>query len=234
MKPRNGCSKGLIVAVAVLLLGGNGGAERPAHARVVRTPVVLVHGYGDSGKSFAFFASKLSERGFECFAPDLQPADAGAGIEDVARKLKTEIARRYGADSPVAIVAFSMGGIVARYYLQKLGGAARCRAFFTVSSPHHGTLAAYLADGRGAVQMRPGSSFLRGLNADVSGYRRLEPVSYWTPLDLMIFPAASSIWRAAENVMVWELCHPRMLGSSGVIVDIIRRLDRAACTGADG
>ncbi len=37
-----------------------------------------------------------------------------------------------------------MGGVVSRYYLQRLGGLARVRRFVTISSPHHGTVTAYL------------------------------------------------------------------------------------------
>lgn len=234
MNPSKTSAKCSFVAVLALFIGVNGGVEGSGRTPGHPAPVVLVHGYGDSGKSMAYFARKLNESGFECFAPDLKPADAREGIEDVARKLRTEIVSRYGTDSPVTIVAFSMGGIVARYYLQKLDGAARCRGFFSVSAPHHGTVAAYLANGKGAVQMRPGSAFLRELNADSTACRRFAPVSYWTPLDLMIFPAASCIWRAGENVMVWELSHPQMLGSAEVIGDIMRRLDRAARIGEGG
>jgi pimeloyl-ACP methyl ester carboxylesterase len=53
------------------------------------------------------------------------------------------------ADAKVIILAHSMGGIVARYYLERLGGAQDCRAFVTLGTPYRGSPQAleYLANG---------------------------------------------------------------------------------------
>ena len=54
------------------------------------------------------------------------------------------------------IVAHSMGGLVARAYLRRHGGAQVARVI-TLGTPHHGTALANLAPGSNARQMsRPG------------------------------------------------------------------------------
>jgi triacylglycerol lipase len=186
--------------------------------------VVLVHGFLERGSSFKPLKQRLEQRGLECLVPRLRPADARSGIECLARLLKEEIDREFGPDEPVALVGFSMGGLVSRYYLQHLGGAERCTTLITLSSPHHGTAAAHLYFGEGARQMRPGSDFLAALQQSEGRLGAMPVVSYRTPLDLVILPAGSSVWRRAENQAHPVLLHPLMLWDPAVLDDIERRL----------
>ena len=54
-----------------------------------------------------------------------------------------------GGDAKVILLAHSMGGIVARYYLEVMGGFQDCKALFTFGTPYRGALKAlnYLANG---------------------------------------------------------------------------------------
>ena len=117
-----------------------------------------------------------------------------------------------------------MGGLVARHYLQELGGAKRCQRLITISSPHRGTLTAWLHPGKGAQQMRPGSHFLNKLQTTESELGDIPVFSYRTPLDLIILPASSSVWQRAENVSHPALLHPLMLLSPAILADVERRL----------
>ena len=60
-----------------------------------------------------------------------------------ARKLKREIddwrARVLGADTPITIIAHSMGSLVARYYLECLGGAAAVERLVLMGAPCYGS-----------------------------------------------------------------------------------------------
>lgn len=53
-------------------------------------------------------------------------------------------------DAKVIFIAHSMGGLVARYYLEILGGWRNCRALITFGTPYRGSVKAlgYLAQGR--------------------------------------------------------------------------------------
>ena len=173
--------------------------------------IVLVHGIFNSAYVFYSMRKRLEAQGIECFAPSLKPRDGHHGVADLALKLKYEIDNRFGEDDPIDVLGFSMGGIVARYYLQKLGGYNRTKRFFTVSSPHHGSYLAYFYPGKGAMDLRPNSWLLRCLQANEDRYRDMQVYSFWTPFDLMIVPPSSSVWPIAENKQFRSPLHILML-----------------------
>lgn len=45
-----------------------------------------------------------------------------------------------GPGAKVILIGHSMGGLIARYYLEVLGGHEQCRALFTFGTPHRGSL----------------------------------------------------------------------------------------------
>lgn len=186
--------------------------------------VVLVHGFMDTGSVFKKLQGHLESRGFKCLVPSLQPRDARNGIDQLAASLDQEIENKIPRHQSFSLIGFSMGGLVARHYLQELDGAKRCEQLITISSPHHGTLTAWLYPGAGARQMRPGSEFLGNLAATESRLGKMSVVSYRTPLDLMILPSRSSTWQRAINLDFTVLLHPLMLHSKPVIADIEARL----------
>ena len=78
-------------------------------------PVVLVHGLHDTEHVFRRMSASLRQRGFDVYTLNLNPNNGDAPLEDLAAQLRTFIDSRVGADKPLDIVAFSMGGLVARY-----------------------------------------------------------------------------------------------------------------------
>jgi triacylglycerol lipase len=208
---------------ASLLAGTSCNVTPPtAPPRVKR--VVLVHGFLETGSAFKTLQTRLERRGFECYVPRLKPSDGRGGLENIAVRLKQDIDTKFGTTEPINLVGYSMGGIVSRQYLQHLGGAERCENFVTVSSPHHGTKAAWLYPTRGAEEMRPGSTFLASLHHSQDRLGKIPITSYRTPMDLMILPPESSVWERAENLEFPVLMHPLMLTSEPVMNDIERRL----------
>ena len=188
--------------------------------------VVLVHGIFEDGNAYRALKTRLETHGVKVFVPKLRPRDGRGGLDKVAQHLKEDIDAEFGEDEKIAVVGFSMGGLVSRYYLQKLGGAKRCEAFITVSTPHHGTAMAYTYPTKGAFQMRPGSEFLRELEESVGELGDMPVVSYRTPMDLIILPTNSSVWDRAENLSYNVAMHPLMLHSRRVLNDIERRMVR--------
>ena len=173
--------------------------------------VVLVHGIWDTSRVFRRMTRWLEERGFRVLAVDLKPSDGAVGLDVLAQQLLEFVERKLEADETFDLVGFSMGGLVSRYYVQRLGGVERVGRLITISSPHRGTLWAYTAGNVGSRQMRPGSVFLRELNRDVEILERVQHASIWTPLDLMILPAWSS--RLGEEFRVMVPLHAWMPGS---------------------
>jgi triacylglycerol lipase len=188
--------------------------------------VVLVHGFLDTGWVFRRMKLRLEREGAVCFVPRLRPNDGRGGLAALAENLRRDIDGAFGTEAKVRIVAFSMGGLVARHYLQVLGGAGRCEKLFTISSPHHGTATARLYPSKGARDMRPGSAFLRRLQDTEATLANIQLVSYHTPMDLMILPATSSVWERALNLDFPVLLHPLMLSDEDVLGDVERRVLR--------
>lgn len=209
---------------AFCLAGPSCATKPPAPIATQVRRVVLVHGFMETGSTLSMLKARLEKRGVECYVPRLSPSDGRGGLENLAAHLKQDIDAKFGPKQPISMVAFSMGGIVTRQYLQNLGGAARCQNLITVSSPHHGTKAAWLYPTKGVEEMRPGSPFLANLEKTQDQLGKMPVTSYRTPMDLIILPPSSSIWDRAENLEYPVLMHPLMITSDKVISDIERRL----------
>jgi hypothetical protein len=80
-----------------------------------------------------------------------------------------------------------MGGIVARYYVQRLGGDARVHTLVTLGSPHQGTRAARLLPAGVCRQMGPNSDLMTEL-AEPAPQCRTRFLAFWSDLDALISP----------------------------------------------
>ncbi len=189
--------------------------------------VILVHGFMNRGWIFRRLQRQLVARGHNCISPSLRPNDARHGIADLARKLGEIADQEFGAGAPLAIVGFSMGGIVARHYVQRMDGYRRTKALFTISSPHQGALTAYLYPGQGTRDLRPGSPLLRELESTADCLSGVALHAYWTPLDLMVVPATSSRWPRASEFKIWLPLHTLMPHNRRVCDDICEKIDAA-------
>ncbi len=179
-----------------------------------RNPVLLVHGINDTGAVFHRMAPYLIERGWSVYDLNMIPNNGAKHLDHLAEQVADFVAKVFPPEQPLDLVGFSMGGVVSRYYVQRLGGIDRVQRFITIASPHRGTLTAYGSQRPGCVQMRPGSAFLEDLNRDVAMLERLNFTSIWTPLDLMIVPANSSQLLVGKEVQVQVPLHPWMLTDS--------------------
>ncbi len=180
-------------------------------------PVLLVHGINDTVALFRRMKPYLERGGLPVHALNLVPNNGNAGLIELARQLEAHIAAQFAADQAIDIVGFSMGGLVSRYYIQRLGGIHRVRKFVTIGTPHRGTWTAFLRANPGVRDMRPGSSFLRDLNRDAEMLDGISFTSVWTPFDLMIVPAASSRLPAGRSVSVRTLAHPLLVRDPRVL-----------------
>jgi triacylglycerol lipase len=174
-------------------------------------PVILVHGIKDDHHKMDTIAQYLQNRGRPTYGVDLRPRDGSAPIAQLALQLQEFIDRHLGPDTPCDLVGFSMGGLVSRYYLQRLGGLGRVRHYVSVSAPHQGTWAAYFSSHAGIVDMRPHSPLLQDLQTDIDRLGQITITSIWTPLDLIILPADSSRLPLGTNLAINVIAHPLMV-----------------------
>ncbi|MEA5576241.1 triacylglycerol lipase [Anabaena sp. UHCC 0451] len=176
-----------------------------------RNPVLLVHGINDTGAVFDKMAFYLRKQGMVVCTVDLKPNNGSEVLDKLAQQVADYVNATFAPEQPLDIVGFSMGGIVSRYYIQRLGGIEKVKRFITISSPHQGTNIAYLTWLKGALQMQPDSDFLNDLNSDVEMLKKLNFTSIWTPYDLIILPAESSRIPFGKEVILPVALHPWML-----------------------
>lgn len=174
--------------------------------------IILVPGFRDGPHKLRNLAVRLRRRGAAPHTVSPQPSSGHIGLDAMACQLADYIDETFAPNRPLVLFGFSMGGLICRYYMQRLGGAERTRRLITLATPHYGTYMAYIFPRRTAcVQMRPGSAFLTDLNLDVASLQGAELISLWTPADLTIMPATSSCLPCMDTRMVLSPMHGLML-----------------------
>ena len=152
------------------------------------TPILLVHGMVDNRSIFTLLRRGLLRRGFgRVYTVNYSPltTDIRAAAERLAAVVE-EVAADTGYER-VHVVGHSLGGLIARYYVQRLGGDERVHTLVTLGTPHGGTWPARLLPARLGRQLRPGSDVLSEL-AEPAHACRTRFVAYWSDLDQMIVP----------------------------------------------
>ncbi|MFC4942802.1 esterase/lipase family protein [Pseudonocardia sp. GCM10023141] len=152
------------------------------------TPILLVHGIMDNRSVFTVFRRALRRRGFGVVHAVNYSLFTG-DVRAAAHQLRGHVERlreQTGHDK-VHIVGHSLGGVIARYYVQRMGGAAAVDTLVTLGSPHAGTLSAYLMPTPLARQLRPGSDLMAELDRPAPGCTTRFLV-VWSRMDQMVVP----------------------------------------------
>jgi len=210
------------------------GANEPcqpsaAHPR----PVVLVHGtFADMSNSWQALSPLLHNRGYCVFALNYGAHNgSGAvgvyGIGDIrasAAQLSTfvdQVLATTGA-AEVDLVGHSQGGMMPRYYLKFLGGAAKVHTLVGLSPSNHGTtvnglltLGSYFPGANsffGACpaceQQEGGSAFLAELNAGGDTVAGVDYTVIQTRYDEVVTPYSSAFLSGpgVTNVLLQNQC----------------------------
>jgi triacylglycerol lipase len=189
-----------------------------------RNPVILIHGIWDTKTIFSQMSARLTQLGWCVHSLNLTPNDGSLGLDSLAKQLAHYISETFDPEQAIDIVGYSMGGIVSRYYVQRLGGLNRVQRFITISSPHKGTLTAYSLPLPGYLDMRPDSGLLRDLNQDVTVLKRINFTSMWTPFDIMILPSHSSQMPVGKEIKLNVMQHRQMVTNSQSINALVEEL----------
>ncbi|MFI6286214.1 esterase/lipase family protein [Streptomyces sp. NPDC051018] len=199
-----------------------------AHPR----PVVLVHGtLGNAIDNWLGLAPYLVARGYCVYSLDygqlpgvpffhgLGPVDASAG------QLGAFVDRVLAATgaSETDLVGHSQGGMMPRYYLRYLGGAAKVNALIGIAPSNHGTtlsglirLLPYFPGARELISSATpaladqieGSAFLRRLNEGGDTVPGVRYTVIATRYDQVVTPYRSQFLTGPDvrNVVVQDLC----------------------------
>ncbi|KGF97539.1 lipase [Prochlorococcus marinus str. MIT 9302] len=192
-----------------------------------RNPIILIHGLWNTSSIFSFITSKLDDIGIEYFAPTLNHSLGMTSIIDLTNILNELILEKYGLEKEIDILGFSMGGIIARYWLQKFNGNTRTRRLISIGSPHKGTLMAQLVPKfpfRGISEMKINSQFLKELAKNDCFLDGIECISFFTYWDLMVFPSWWTNLNIGEKIPVKVYKHRNLVRNNFSVEKIIERI----------
>jgi triacylglycerol lipase len=164
------------------------------HAR----PVLLLHGFFTTRRTLDVLEARLRREGYGVFSLSLgglKRVYNTRGIDDLADYVRAKVERIYAHHpslGPLTIIGHSKGGLVATYYVKKLGGWRRTGAVVMLGTPFHGTPVAWLGLPVALLapslpQLLPGSRFLRQLHQ-----------GRWPPQVRL-----TSIWSRTDRVAIW-------------------------------
>ncbi|QES34594.1 lipase [Streptomyces venezuelae] len=197
-----------------------------------RPPVLLLHGFIDNRSVFVLLRRALSQHGgrrVESLNYSPLTCDIRGAAELLGRHIE-ELCERTG-HARVDVVGHSLGGLIARYYAQRLGGDTRIRTLVTLGTPHAGTRVVPLANAHPIVrQMRPGSDVIEELKEPAPGCRT-QFVSFWSDLDQIMDPLETACVDhpdlTAQNVRVTGIGHLALPVHPAVANGIRQALDLA-------
>ncbi|MGW0914355.1 esterase/lipase family protein [Streptomyces sp. NPDC002784] len=199
-----------------------------AHPR----PVVLVHGtFGNSVDNWLGLAPYLTQRGYCVFSLDYGrlpgvPFFHGLGpIDKSAEQLDAFVDKVLAATGAAEadLVGHSQGGMMPRYYLRFLGGAAEVNALVGIAPDNHGTdlsgltnLLPYFPGAEDLLSTATpaladqiaGSAFLTKLNEGGDTVPGVRYTVIATKYDQVVTPYRSQFLDGANvrNVLLQELC----------------------------
>jgi len=205
-------------------------------------PVLVIHGYLATKGSLHLLEEQLARRGHVVMSFRFGPipinlGDIRSSADHVAQKVESIIAQT--AVSQVDVVGHSMGGLVALYYVKRLGGGRRVRRLVLLGTPARGTWSALLGLftaplGLASLQLLPGSPFLRELT-ETPLPPGVDVVSIGAVRDWLA-PLASTVLEGVRHIAL-------PTGHSGLLVDdhvadvvssLLREPAEGQTTAADG
>lgn len=216
MKPAD---TGVFVRELLSLLPKRAEAEwcELAHAEDPRGTVVVVCGFGATYRSVSAIRKRLLRDGFDVVVLAMSWGDFSDGVyglthmADRLRDMVRSLSQRKG---PLFIVAHSAGGLVARYFLEKLGGDQLVDGLVTLGTPHRGTWIAALGflthlvvKAKVLWEMLPVSKFIRQLNKSAAP-TGMAILSIRSPEDLVCPERSTELpeaWKTSATVRTQEL-----------------------------
>lgn len=181
-----------------------------------KLPILFVHGIFHNRSAFAWLKQRLCYNGWG-YLKEIDLMTSIHPIPVLAEQVATQtraIMRELQVPQ-IDIVAHSMGGIVARYFVQCLGGDGLVRNLITLGTPHRGTFLSRYSVLPHIREMRPGSPTMAKLDG-LGPPKFTRAVSVSGNLDLIVFGRKSTHWEGVRNIPLQRVGHAGLLFSKRV------------------
>ncbi|MEZ4485001.1 MAG: alpha/beta fold hydrolase [Syntrophotaleaceae bacterium] len=183
-------------------------------------PIILLHGLFQSPACWLWIKFQLRRRGFTALHTIALPPwkDVEVLTERLAKRVD-ELRHTTGLQK-VHLIGHSMGGIIARNYLQIRGGALQVDHCLLIATPNNGSkLAPFALSPLGSLLM-PGSKFLQRLAAaPLPVDARIS--SIYSRHDNMVLPYQYAHLDGARNIELAGNGHTRLLFHRRVVQHIV-------------
>ncbi len=173
-------------------------------------PVILLHGLLQNRSCMFWLQHRLKKAGYgQVISINTPPWRDLETLTEVLAKRVDELRITHKVEK-VHLVGHSMGGIIARNYVQNRGGAAHVSGMVTLGAPHHGSKLAPFALSKMGRSLLPGSAFLRQFNS-VPWPEGPQAVSIYTRYDNIVLPTDSSKMAGAKLIELDGMGHISLL-----------------------
>jgi triacylglycerol esterase/lipase EstA (alpha/beta hydrolase family) len=188
-----------------------------------RPPIILLHGLFQNRSCLFPLQWRLRAAGYDRQVSINTPAWRDLDQQVDALAATVAAIRTASGDERVYLVGHSMGGLLARCYLQRPGAAAAVAGCVSIGTPHQGSRMAPFAISRHGRHLRPGSPLLNRLNgaplpADVHF------TAIYSRHDNIIVPVEHARLAGAENIELTGLGHTALLFSCQTAAAVVEAL----------
>jgi pimeloyl-ACP methyl ester carboxylesterase len=175
-----------------------------------RPPVILLHGLFQNRSCLFWLQFRLRSAGYLQTVSISTPPwrDMETLTESLVKKVD-ELRIKLKVEKFV-LIGHSMGGMIARNYIQNRGGAAHVHGMVTLGSPHFGSKLAPFAISPMGRTLLPGSEFLTKFNS-VAWPEQAKAVSIYTRYDNIVLPAESAKMPGAQVMELDGMGHTSLL-----------------------
>lgn len=191
------------------------------------TPILLLHGLFNNRASWFWFKRFLRKEGFNNIATiNLSSWHNEEVLTELVAKKVDELRHRLGVDK-VHLVSHSMGGIIARNFIQLRGGAGKVDRCICLGSPHFGSkLTPFTLAPLGNVLI-PGSQFLQRLTA-APAPTGVRMTNIYTTKDNMILPNTNTRLPWGEAVELDGMGHTGLIYRQAALRAVSTALKKVA------
>jgi triacylglycerol lipase len=184
--------------------------------------VVLIHGFFASAGVWRPMKQSLTRAtGAKVASFTHAP---GVGIDRIARSL-AKIVERISARSRVHLIGHSLGGLVARWYVQELGGHTRVSQTISLGSPFGGTERAHPFPFLVGRDLATASPLLARLRSRAHEHD-VPHTSLVGEGDLMVVPAESAVFPRGDVIVLPRCGHNTLLFHTDSIARVVDRVRR--------
>ena len=191
------------------------------------TPILLLHGLFVNRSCWFWFKRQLRQQGFKNIVTmNLSNGHSEETLAELVSKQVDELRLQLGVNK-VHLIGHSMGGMIARNYVQLRGGEDKVDQLICLGSPHHGSKLATFAIAPLGKLLIPDSDFLQRLNrAPIP--ENVQLTNIYTNKDNMVLPNSSNHLPWGDAVELDRIGHTSLIYRNAPIAATISALKKGS------